>query len=122
MQNKLYISVDLFSASHNFNDINEDEDLENYDITKLKKTATVEFVISDLYQCKFEYLNVNFSDANYSQCEGYVTCSLLNYKFVQPQMIKRMRSNCRVPSIKNSKQDLEFAINVTKNKDWIDRK
>jgi len=83
MQAELIIKVDLFSSPHDFDEESDDddEDLDDFDISKLKKIDTVELRINNLYHCKFEYLEVKFSDSNYSQCEGYVTCSLVNFKF-----------------------------------------
>jgi len=37
--------------------------------------------ISDLYQWKLEFVNFSFKDSNYCQCEGFVNCSLVNYKY-----------------------------------------
>ncbi|CAI2381830.1 unnamed protein product [Moneuplotes crassus] len=97
-QEELYIEIALYAGglneSQDRSSLFTNEELKNedggskkeyYESKSIHKIKTIELKISDLYECKFEYFSIAFYDCNFCQLEGFVTSSLINYKFIAPK-------------------------------------
>jgi hypothetical protein len=127
MQKQIFVKVDLYTTGYDFDNESDSEDLDEFDISNLKRVDSTEIRVNDLYYCKFEYFEVNFNDDNYSQLEGYINCSLMNFRFsTDIDVEKRIdnlekRKNALYEVIKE-KINKDFHNNINMDKEWIESK